>query len=157
LILLGSRRGGDFGKFAGRGASARGRAVGSAIDELHDAIVGNKPARVIVGTAVGVLATSIPAVGMLVAAYKISKAIYKVSSKAYATYDRTHDAGEAIRAAAGEAVHVGADEARDQVIGKMVDVGWPEIKEAAGVTTDEMEDKVLTSAAKSTLSEVLPE
>ncbi len=155
LMDVGSRHGGDFGKFAGRGNSARGRAVGSAIGELHDA-VSKKAAKVVVGTAVGVLAASNPAIATLVLAYKVSKALYKVSSKAYDAYERTHDPNDAARAAAGEMVHVGIGEARDQVIGKIVDVGWTGIKAASDIHTDAMEDKIFTNAAKSTLNEVLP-
>jgi len=156
LIELGSRRGGDFGKFAGRGRDAHGRAVGSAIGEVHRTLTGNKAARIVVGTAVGVLAASNPAIGTLALAYKASRALYAVSSKAYAAYDRTHDANQAVRVAAATAVNVGVGETRDQAIGKVVDVGWTAIKASSGISTNEMQDRILRSAAKSTLKEVLP-
>jgi hypothetical protein len=153
LIDLGSRRGGDFGRFAG---APRSKSIRSAIEDVQTTLSENEPAKVVVGTAIDVLALSNPAIGTLVATYKVSKALYKMASKANDAYDRTHDANAAIKAAAGEAVHVGVGAARDQAIGSLVDVGWTAIKGSAGVATSELQDRVLTSAAKNTLSEVLP-
>jgi len=151
LVDLGSRRGGDFGEFAGRT-----RSVGAAIQEIQKTLSENKPARIVVGTAVSVLAISNPAIGTLVATYKVSKAVYNIASKANDTYERTHDTNKAIKAAAGEAVHVGIGAARDQAVGNIVDVGWTSIKASSGIVTNELQDRILTSATKSTLTEVLP-
>lgn len=150
---MGSRRGGDFGRFAGRSVS---RSVGAAIDEVQTTLSENKPVRIVVGTAVDVLALSNPAIGTLVATYKASKAIYDIASKAQATYERTHDPNEAVKAAAGEVVNVAIGAVRDQAVGNLVDVGWTAIKASAGIATNEMQDRILTSAAKNTLDEVLP-
>ena len=150
---MGSRRGGDFGSFAGRSVSS---SVGAAIDQVQTTLSENKSARIVVGTAVDVLALSNPVIGTLVAAYKVSKVVYRVTSKAYEVYDQTHDRNAAIRAAAGEVVHVGIGVARDQAIGQVVDVGWTAMKASAGLATDEVQDRILTSAAKNTLEEVLP-
>ena len=102
------------------------------------------------------LALSNPLIGTLVATYQISKAIYKVTSKTSEAYNRTGDPNEAFKAAALEVVNVGVGSVRDLAIGKVVDVGWGAIKTSAGVATDEIQDRILTSAAKNTLKEVLP-
>ncbi len=150
---MGSRSGGDFGKFAGAHESS---AVSTAIQEVETTLSDNKSARIIVGTAIDVLALSNPAIGTLVATYKVSKVIYQIASKASDAYSETRDANTAIKAAAGEVLHIGVGATRDQAVGGLVDVGWTVMKASAGISTNEMEDRILTSAAKNTLSEVLP-
>jgi len=126
------------------------------LDQVQTTLSDNKPAKIVVATAVDVLALSNPLIGTLVATYKVSKVIYRVTSKAYETYNRTGDTNEAVKAAAQEVVHVGIGAVRDQAIGKVVDVGWSAMKTSAGVATDEIQDRILTTAAKNTLKEVLP-
>ncbi len=62
----------------------------------------------------------------------------------------------AVSAAAKEVVRTAIGETRDEAIGTIVDVGWSGIKRAAGIHTNELTDRVLTSAVKNTLDEVMP-
>jgi len=109
-----------------------------------------------VSTAVDVLAVTNPAIGTLVGAYKASKIIYNVASAADKAYQKSGDPNDAIKAAAGEVVKTAIGETRGQVIGNLVDVGWSAMKGAAGLATTDLQDRILTSAAKNTLDEVLP-
>jgi len=150
-VGVGSRRSGDFGKLAGKGG-----VVGAAVQEVQDALSENKSARIVVSTAVDVLAASNPAIGTIVAAYKISRTMYDIASKAQDAYAKTHDANKAVAAAAGEVVNVAAGTVRDQAVSRLVDVGWTTMKSSAGIETTELQDRILSSAAKNTLAEVLP-
>ncbi len=153
---MGSSHRGDFGKFAGGSTRKSARAVGSAIDEVQDALSKNKPAKIAIGTAVDVLAASNPAIGTLVGTYKASKIAYKAATAAKTTYDKTHDPHEAAKAAAKEGFRAAVGVTRNQIISNAVDLGWHAAKSSAGISSNGMQDKILTSALKNTLDEVLP-
>ena len=102
--------------------------MGAAVQEVQDALSENKSARIVVSTAVDVLAASNPAIGTIVAAYKTSRTMYDIVSKAQDVYAKTHDADKAVAAAAGEVVNVAAGTVRDQAVSRLVDVGWTTMK-----------------------------
>lgn len=151
MVDLGSRRGGDYTAFAGGT-----RAIASRLREVQTTLRESKPARIVVNTAIGVAAATNPAIAALVATYKLSRTVYKITSTAAEEYRSAGDANAAARAAAKETVGVAIGGARGQVIGNLVDVGWSGIKQTSGISTDSLQDKILTTAAKSTLNEVLP-
>lgn len=128
----------------------------ASVQEVQDALSKNKSARIVVRTTVDVLAASNPAIGTVAAAYKISRIIYDVVSKAQDTYAGTHDADKAVAAAAGKVVNMAVGTVRDQAVSKLIDVGWTTMKSSAGIETTELQDRILSSAAKNTLAEVLP-
>ena len=148
---MGSRRAGNFREFAGHSKS-----TSSALEQVHETLREHKSARIIVSTAIDVLAVTNPAIGTLVATYKASKMIYNVANAADKAYEKSGDPNDAIRAAAGEVVKTAIGETRGQLIGNLVDVGWSTMKGAAGLATNDLQDRILTSAAKNTLEEVLP-
>ncbi len=148
---MGSRRGGDYTAFAGGT-----RAIASRLREVQTTLKESKPARIVVNTAIGVAAATNPAIGTLVATYKLSRIVYNITSTAAEEYQTTGDANAAARAAAKQTVGVAIGVARGQVIGNLVDVGWSRLKDASGISTDSLQDRILTSAAKSTLNEVMP-
>ncbi len=151
MVDLGSRRGGDYTAFAGGT-----RAIASRLREVQTTLKESKPARIVVNTAIGVAAATNPAIGALVVTYNLSRAFHKVASTAAKEYQATGDANAAARAAARQTVGVAIGVARGQVIGNLVDVGWSGIKQTSGISTDSLQDKILITAAKSTLNEVLP-
>ena len=96
-----------------------------------------------------------PTVGTLVAAYEISKAVYKVSKAATTNYKKTHDPSKAVAAATRETLKIGVSEVASQTIGTAVETSWVGLKETAGISTNKFQDRILTSAVKSTLKEVV--
>jgi hypothetical protein len=147
---MGSRRAGNFRTFLGS------RSAASRIFRVQSALRQHKSASIVVNTAVGLLALSNPTVATLVAAYHTSKFAYGVASKAKAEYSKTGSPKAAANAAAGEVVNSVRDMGRGEAISTTVDVGWGTIKTATGIRTTPDQDKILTTAAKSTLDEVLP-
>ncbi len=148
---MGSRRAGNFREFAGHS-----RSTDTGLEQVEDALRQNKSAGIIVSTAVDVLAVTNPAIGTLVAAYKASKIIHNVASAADKAYQKSGDPNDAIKSAATEVVKTAIGETRGQLIGNLVDIGWSTMKGAAGLSTNDLQDRILTSAAKNTLDEVLP-
>jgi hypothetical protein len=132
----------------------RSREVQHAITQTKQALA-SKTAKVAVATAVDVLAVSIPAVGTLVTAYRLSKVIYQISMAASDNYKKTRDPSKALAAGAKQALKIGISEATSQTIGTTVDTGWSAIKSIGGISTNEFEDRILTAATKSTIEEVL--
>jgi hypothetical protein len=149
LAKLGSRKGCDFTHFTG--ASQQ---VVQAIDQTRRALK-SKPTRIVVATAVDVLALSNPTVVTLVAAYKISKAVYKVSKAATTNYEKTGNPSEAVAAAAREILKIGVSEVASQTIGTTVETSWVGLRDISGISTDKFQDRILTSAVKNTLEEVV--
>ena len=148
---MGSRTPGNFRDFSGRS-----RATSGGIVRVQSALRLNRPASVVVSTAIDVLAVTHPAIGVLVAAYKISKAAYPIVKAAKEEYEKTGDAIAAAVAGAREVVNIVKAESRDEAISTAVDVGWATVKTSTGLHTNEMQDKILTSAFKNGLDEVLP-
>jgi hypothetical protein len=115
----------------------------------------SKPARIVVATAVDVLAISNPSIVTLVAAYKISnkisKTVYQVSKAAAENYEKTGDSKKALAAGVKQVLKIGVSEVTSQTVGTTIDISWSVIKGAAGITTNEFQDRVLTSAVKNTL------
>jgi hypothetical protein len=128
-----------------------------AIGRVESALTLDRPASVVVNTAVDVLAVTHPAIGVLVAAYKISKVAYPVVKAAKEEYDRTGDANAAAVAGARQVVSGLKAESRDEAISNAVDVGWATLKTSTGLQTNELQDRILTSAFKNTLDKVLPQ
>ena len=147
---MGSRRGGDYSKFAGIGQ------VSKRIKVVEETLETNKPARVVVNSAIDVIAASEPTIGTLIATYKVSKWIYETYQKATSAYEKTGDSNEAVEVVANETIKYGVAKARDEVIGSIVDVGWGSVKSVSGIKTDELQDRILRAATKNTLDEVLP-
>lgn len=148
---MGSRTPGNFRKFSGDSRVTAGR-----VRNVQAAMRQKRAATVVVQTAVDVMAVTHPAIGTLVATYKVSKVAYQVVKTANEEYQRTGSADKAASAAAKEVVRTAVGETRDQAIETIVDVGWTGIKKAAGIHTNEMTDRVLTSAVKNTLHEEMP-
>ncbi len=123
---------------------------------IQSALTWNKPSSIVVNTAIDLVAWNIPTVGVLVATYKVSKVLYKIASKAEEEYGKTGDANSAATAATQEVVKSAVDMTRGEAINTVVDVGWTAIKSTAHLQTNEVQDRVLTTAAKNTLDEVLP-
>ena len=146
---LGSRKGCDFSHFTGGSQQ-----VTQAIMQTKAAIT-SKPARIAVATAIDVLAMSNPAIGTLVAAYKISKAVYQISRAASDNYDNTGDPSKAVAAGTKQALKIGVSEAASQTIGTAVDTSWSVIKTTSGIATNEFQDRILASATKNTIEESL--
>jgi len=149
---LGSRRGGDYGEFAGSS-----REITSRIDDIQTTLEKNRAARIVVSTGIDLLAASSPPIGTLVATYRMSKAVYNIATEANKTYQKTGDPNAAAAAAAKQVVKTAIGEARGEVISNMVDVGWTAIKSSARLSTDEAQDRILSAAMKNTLDEVLPQ
>lgn len=149
---MGSRTPGNFREFSGKSRATDGR-----VRTVQQAIRQKESATVVVQTAIDVLAVTHPAIGALIATYKVSRVAYRVVSAANKEYQRTGDADKAVSTAAKEVVRTAVGETRDEAIGTIVDVGWSSLKKAAGIQTSEMTDRVLTSAVRNTLDEVLPE
>lgn len=123
---------------------------------MQSALRQHKSASIVVNTAVGLLALSNPTVGTLVAAYQTSKFVYGIASDAKKEYDKTSSPKAAANAAAEKVVDSVKDMGRGEAISTTVDVGWGAIKTTTGIKTSPEQDKILTTAAKSTLDEVLP-
>lgn len=66
---MGSRRGGDFWKFAGSS-----RVTTAKIRDIESTLRENKAARIVVATGIDLLAVSYPPIATLVATYRVSKA-----------------------------------------------------------------------------------
>jgi hypothetical protein len=145
---VGTSNSGDFKPLTGGGKIARVR-----LGEVFEAVDSNAPARVAVGTAVGVLAASNPIVSAAVAGYQaavLSSDAIDAGAKAY----RQTDDPKAAIGAAGKVLAKGAVEAvAEQALGTAIDVGWTAAKSAAKVVTTTEQDRLITSAAKSTVEE----
>lgn len=147
---MGSRRAGDYSKFAGKGS------VSKRIKVVEENLETNKPAKVVVSTAIDVIAASNPTINTLIATYKISKWAYETYQKAEKTYEKTGDINESLKVIGTELVKYGIATVRDEVIGGLVDMGWGAVKTATGIKTDELQDRILRAATKNTLEEMLP-
>lgn len=148
---MGSRTPGNFRDFSGSSeATSRG------ISEVKSTLKLNQSASIVVGTAIDVLAVTHPVIGLLVAAYKVSKAVYPIVKAATDEYEKTGDVDAAASAAAKVVVNTVKAEGRDEAISLVVDVGWAAVKSRAGIKTDEMQDRILTSSVKNVLDEVYP-
>jgi len=152
---LGSRRGGDFSKFAA--SAGPSRATTAKIREIQTALKENKAARIVVATGIDLLAASSPPIATLVATYRVSKAAYDIANEANKAYQKTGDPNAAAVAAGKQVVKMAIGEARGEVINNMVDIGWTTIKTSAGLSTDDAQDRILTTALRNTLDEVLPQ
>ncbi len=144
---MGSRRGADFGKYSGTSAW-HVKPLGEAIE--------TKSAHITVATAIDLMALASPQIATLVTAYHIGKTVHGIVQKSYEAYERTGDSGEALAAGVKEAVNAGVSSVKSHAIDSTVDMAWGAIKVSAGVTTSQLEDKVLSSAVKNTIEEVLP-
>jgi len=147
---LGSRTPGNFRDFSGksRATSWRVRSVQQTIQA--------ESATIVAQTAIDVLGITYPAIGALIATYRVSKVAYQVVNAANKEYERTGDANKAVSAAAKTIVKTAIGETRDEAIGTIVEVGWSSLKKTAGIHTNELTDRILTSAVKNTLDEVMP-
>lgn len=151
---MGSRRGGNFSKFAA--SAGPSPATTAKIREIQTALKENKPARIVVATGIGLLAASSPPIATLVATYRVSKAAYDIANETNKAYQKTGDPNAAAVAAGKQVMKMAIGEVRGEVINNMVDIGWTTIKTTAGLSTNEVEDRILTAALRNTLDEVLP-
>ena len=152
---MGSRRGGDFSKFAA--SAGPSRATTAKIREIQTALKENKAARIVVATGIDLLAASSPPIATLVATYRVSKAAYDIANEANKAYQKTGDPNAAAVAAGKQVVKMAIGEARGEVISNMVDVGWATMKTSAHLNTNDAQDRILTAALRNTLDEVLPQ
>jgi galactokinase/mevalonate kinase-like predicted kinase len=81
--------------------------------------------------------------------------VYQVSKAAAENYDETGDPKKAVAAGAKQALKIGVSEVTSQTVGTTIDTSWSAIKSAGGITTNEFQDRVLTSAVKNTIEEGL--
>jgi hypothetical protein len=146
---MGSRKGGDFRDLAGK-------SVKDKILKVKDMVSQNRPARIVVKTAIDVVAASNPILSGLVATYEVSKFLHKTATKVRDDYQKTGDKSKAFRTLAEESTKFAVSKTREQVISNYVDMSWKRIKNALGTSMDELTDRIVTKAAKNTLSEVLP-
>jgi hypothetical protein len=144
---LGSRSGGSFSSWSGN------RDTEERLSRVAEEVAGNTPAQVVVGTAIGVLATTVPVVGTAVAAYHAGKMVYDAIKAGESTYEKTGDSGKALGAVGRSFAVAGAAGLAGQAIGTAVEAGWTAAKPALGVTTNRVEDKVIESAAEATIQE----
>lgn len=152
---MGSRRRGDFSKFAA--SAGPSRATTAKIREIQTALKENKAARIVVATGIDLLAASSPPIATLVATYRASKAVYDIANEANKAYQKTGDPNAAAVAAGKQVVKMAIGEARGEVINNMVDIGWTTIKTSIGLSTDDAQDRILTTVLRNTLDEVLPQ
>jgi methylthioribose-1-phosphate isomerase len=147
---MGSRRAGDYSKFAGKGNVAK------QIKVVEKSLETNKPANVVVSTAINVIAASNPTINALIQTYKLSKWAYETYQKAEKAYEKTSDVNDSLKVVGTEIVKYGLATLRDVVIGAVVDIGWGSIKASTGIKTNELQDSILRAATKNTLEKVLP-
>ena len=102
--MVGSRRSGDFSRVVGKS-----RGVTRALQDVQSDLNRNTPAKIVVSTAVDVIAMSNPAIGTLVATYHVAKMAYNVATEAETTYQKTHSIPHAVSAAAKEIVKSGVE------------------------------------------------
>lgn len=145
---MGSRRSSGYGKFIRRTKMAVRK-----IRKVEKALNQNKPAKIIVATAVDVIAASHPTIGTLVVAYKMSKMVYRIANEGYKEYKKTGDTKAALKEAGKETMKQSISVAKEHIISKTVDVGWEATKRIGGINTNEIEDRILTAAAKNVLKE----
>jgi len=154
-MRLGSRRAGDYGAFASSSRAATVK-INDRIDDIQTTLEKNKAARIVVSTGIDLLAASSPPIGTLVATYRMSKAVYGIATEANKAYQKTGDPNAAVKTAAKQVLRTAIGEARGEVINNMVDIGWTAMKASANIGTNEAQDRILSTAMKNTLDEVLP-
>ena len=150
-VYLGSRSSGGYGAFL-----RESRATSRDLRKVEESLGGNRPARIAVAAAIEVIAANEPTIGTLLSVYRLSTTLYAISNEAYKEYLRTGDTDAAMRKAGEMTMGKTAQLLSDHIASSLVDVGWEAIKKRGGFHTTELEDRILTSAAKSTLKEVLP-
>lgn len=126
---------------------------GGGFGKVANAVSGSAPASVAVGTAVGVLAATVPVIGTAAVAYQAGKMVYDAVKAGSSLYQRTGDSGAALGAVGKSLVKSGAEAVAGQALGTAVDVGWKAMKPALGVKTSAIQDKVITAAAAATIQE----
>jgi hypothetical protein len=99
---------------------------------------------------------SSPPIATLVTAYHVAKTLHRVVETSYESYQRTGDSGQALAAGAKEVLRAGVTEIRSQTIGSTIDMTWGAVKAVSRVQTSPIEDKILTSALKNTVEELMP-
>lgn len=97
---MGSRKRGDYSKFAGKGE------VSKKVGEVQLAL-DKESARIVVGTAIGAIVASQPTIATLIATYKVARWSYDTYQKAESTYERTADVNESVKTVAKETVKLG--------------------------------------------------
>jgi hypothetical protein len=144
---MGSRRSFSFQEYSTRPA----RSASSLADAIE-----HKSVNIAVATAIDVIALSSPPIATLVTAYHVAKTLNRVVQASYETYERTGDGGLALASGAKEVLRAGVTEMRSQTIGSTVDMTWGAVKVVSRVTTSPVEDKILTSAVKNAVEEIMP-
>jgi hypothetical protein len=146
---MGSRRNAGYGSFI------RAQAPRQASKQLKQSLVEKETPSVTVGAAITLIAQSQPSINTLLATYKLSKALYNISCKAYKEYKKSGEVDAAVRKVAEVTIRHAIPYVKSHLISNAIDIGWGAIKQREGITTSETEDRILTSAAKDTLSKVI--
>jgi len=146
---MGSRRSSRYGetirRSVPRGASRR----------VEQSLAEKETASVTVGAVITLIAQSEPTINTLLATYKVSRALYDISSQAYHEYQRSGEINAAVRKVAEVTIRHAIPYVTSHLISNAIDIGWGAIKQREDITTSEIEDRILTSAAKDTLSKVI--
>ena len=145
---MGSRRSGGYGKTIRKSIPGRSR-------HLEQSLLKKENTRIVVGTAIALIAQSEPTINTLIATYKVSRAIYDISRQAYREYQKSGETEAAVRKVAEVTIRHAMPYVTSHLISNAIDIGWTAIKQREGITTSEMDDRILTSAAKDTLSKVI--
>lgn len=143
---MGSRRPGSFRSFAGRGK----RTI-AGVNRVNDSIARRVATDVVVGTAVGVLSTTVPVVGAAVAGYQAAEMVYGAYKAGNRTYARTGDRDTALEAAGRSIAKSVGKVAAEHALGAAVSSGWTTAKEVAHLSTSRTADRVIEAAAGSTI------
>jgi len=109
----------------------------------------------VVGAAIALVAQSEPTINTLLATYKVSRALFDISRQAYREYQRSGEIDAAVRKVAEVTIKHAMPYVTNHLISNSIDIGWKAIKQREGITTSEIEDQILISAAKETLSKVI--
>lgn len=146
---MGSRRSSGYGKAIRRSVPTRmsGR--------VEQALAKKETPSVLVGATITLAAQSMPMINTLVATYKVSRALYDISTQAYREYQKSGETDAAVRKVAEVTIKHAMPYVTSHLISNAIDIGWAAIKQREGITTSETEDRILTSAAKKTLSKVI--
>ena len=147
---MGTRRSSNYGKLIRKSRIARRK-----IKNVEKALEQDRPAKIVVETAIDVITATQPAIGMLIATYKVSKVVYDISTKTYEEYQKTGNPNAAIQKGAEVALKHIESQVIEYGLSAMIDVGWATIKKEANLKTTEMQDLILKKAAKNTIKEVI--
>lgn len=146
---MGSRRS------SGYGSTIRRSVPRHANRRVEQSLAKKETTRVVVGAAITLVAQSEPMINTLLATYKVSRALYNISRQAYREYQRSGETDAAVRKVAEVTIKHAMPYVTSHLISNSIDIGWAAIKQREGITTSEIEDRILTSAAKDTLSKVI--